>query len=227
MDSETSEQWVSNIPRQSIGEIKSIEAIIDGITNKDEWNIYDDVDSNPSVSHVYKSRNQMEQFYSNHKTTEPSDWAISMRWDSTKSDFEKFSHKFYSKEEIFSSFDYNKFETRSNWINSKKRTTNLFDSWYGSLKSQVPQHLIMDANRRQRESLKLSWIESQNGILKSRKLGKQSIEAINKRFDYYASSKKEKLKKKEEEKKLIEEKEIEILNRKRIGSMNSTFTPEL
>ena len=39
MDYELSNRCVSNLPRQSIGEIKSIDAIIDGITNKDDCNL--------------------------------------------------------------------------------------------------------------------------------------------------------------------------------------------
>ena len=226
MDYELSERCVSNLPRQSIGEIKSIDAIIDGITNKDDCNLWEEEESNPSISRVYKSRNQMVQFYSNHKTTEPSESTLSKRWGSIKSDFNKFYHKTSSPDNIFGSFDYNGIESKSNLVNSKLKADNTFDFCNGSIKSLVPQRLIMDANRRQQDAVKLGTRSTHN-LICERKLDEKSIESLNKRFDYYALKKAEKYNQKIAEKEQNENDQIEFLKKNRIGSIHSTFTPEL
>lgn len=162
------EQPESNSHRRSIGEIKSIAVLSEGVLHEDNCNIGGD--GSPNVSKVYKSRNQMEQFYSNHKTTEPSEYLLTEKSLSSRSGIYQQSLGAKSYENIFSALDGMR---RSNHLLVRNVNHTKWNTCFETVQSQVPKNLIADANRRQQLSERLSHKQPASGFLNRKKLTKK------------------------------------------------------
>jgi len=137
-----------------------------------------------------------------------------------------------------------KFEIK---VNDRKMLTTMctgpriiekFNSHYSTVKSQVPQNLIADANRREINARKLKNSKSVcQGLLNSssalitgkykRKMKLNDLNKLNQRFEYYSQKKSDKVNIQIAEKRFLEQKEIETqLSRNNVHKKYMTATPE-
>lgn len=173
-------------------EIDITDGISEGINTSNEWEIQEEGGSQPSASKVYKSRNKMEAFHSNHKTTEPSDYNMSQSKPKKNTSVDqKRSLVIDNPEGIFGSFDRNSRNIRPSLDYESLQMPRFTNISARSYRNPVPQNLIKDANRRQMVKNK---VENYNkhpskGLLQSRKLSSKKINHINSRFEYYEQKK--------------------------------------
>ena len=125
-----------------------------------------------SASKEHKSRNQKAKYCRNHKTTIPFDCEIGKHFEPIKFNGNLHNYTASYKEQVSNEFDWNNNELKTTYAWSKSKSTNIFDSCIGSVRSKVPQNLISDANRRKEMLNKFSYKQISSGLINNRKLGK-------------------------------------------------------
>lgn len=168
---ESNESWWTNIIRQKKEDSKQINLNPSEKTKTDKCMLNPELESEFTSPKEHKSRNQKTQNKWNHKTASHLDRGFNNHWESTQSDYNTQSKSVFGDEKIFSSLKLNKWTSKPNFAWSKSKSTNIFDSCLGSVRSEVPQNLISDANRRNQKDEK-SNNKKTKGLLNNRKLDK-------------------------------------------------------
>lgn len=151
---ESNEWWQSNFYSKQQQDSKTAKNKVNKTTQNDKWKLNPELELEFTSPKEQKSRNKKMKNCWNHKTAMPLGRGLESNWESVNLDHLFKGNKTDCSGKVLSAKRYNKWASNSNLAWSKLRSTNIFDSCLGSVRSNVPKHLISDANRRKQQEQK-------------------------------------------------------------------------
>lgn len=197
------ESWnaIVDEPRKSVTEIKSIQEISEGILNKDDCNINEELEVPPSASKVYKF-----SFLSAQKQNQDSTSSLNQEFarseESTNSDDSKYLFRTRTINSLPTSMKQSR--NLSSFLNLSVRTVDDFKSHVLASNSKNPENLEIDVNKQQLTSHTFYQKSPNKRFMTSKTLGVKPDKSPRAKYEYYTKRRTQKLQKEKAQMKTLE-----------------------